>query len=193
MFARKSKSSTNSQSVSSECLSQESSSQERKSMTKREPSASSNLIQEGHLIANLEAVNKKQAITELAKLAAPITGLSEHVIFDVLFAREKLGTTGVGHGIAIPHGKVENVDKVYGFFARIEQPIDFEAIDEKPVDLLFMMLAPHDAGADHLKALAKISRMFREKAFCEKLRGAPDAKTLYALLSEGEKNVEAAN
>lgn len=165
-------------------------------MTKREPSGSEkngakdNLIRDGHIIANLTIENKKQALTELAKLAAPITGLSEHVVFDVLFAREKLGTTGVGHGIAIPHGKIENADKVYGFFARLSQPIDFEAIDEKPVDLLFMLLAPHDAGADHLKALAKVSRMFREKAFCEKLRAAPDAKTLYALLSEGEKNVE---
>ncbi len=164
---------------------------EYKPMTKRETTAG--LIREGHIIADLKVDNKKQALHELAKLAAPITGLSEHVVFDVLFAREKLGTTGVGHGIAIPHGKIENTDKVFGFFARLSQPIDFEAIDEKPVDLLFMLLAPHDAGADHLKALAKISRMFREKAFCEKLRAANDAKALYALLSEGEKNVEAAN
>ncbi len=162
-------------------------------MTKRDTSGpqKDNLIRDGHIIANLTVENKKQALAELAKLASPITGLSEHVVFEVLFAREKLGTTGVGHGIAIPHGKIENADKVYGFFARLAQPIDFEAIDEKPVDLLFMLLAPHDAGADHLKALAKVSRMFREKAFCEKLRAAPDAKALYALLSEGEKNVEA--
>ncbi len=164
---------------------------EKKNMTKREPT--DGLIREGHILANLNAQNKKQALHELAKLAAPITGLSEHVVFDVLFAREKLGTTGVGHGIAIPHGKIENTDKVFGFFARLSQPIDFEAIDEKPVDLLFMLLAPHDAGADHLKALAKISRMFREKAFCDKLRAASDAKALYALLSEGEKNVESPN
>jgi nitrogen PTS system EIIA component len=150
------------------------------------------LIQEGHILCGLTVETKKQALQEMAKLAAPITGLSEHDIFDILFAREKLGTTGVGHGIAIPHGKIENAGKVFGFFARLATPIDFEAIDEKPVDLLFMLLAPHDAGADHLKALAKISRMFREKNFCEKLRSAPNEKVLYALLSEGEKDVEVA-
>ncbi len=166
--------------------------QERVSMTKRDSSglANDNLICDRHIIANLQAQNKIQALAEMAKLAAPVMGLYEHDVFDVIFAREKLGTTGVGHGIAIPHGKIEHAKKVYGFFARLDHPIDFEAIDEKPVDLMFMLLAPMDAGADHLKALAKISRMFREKAFCEKLRMAPDTKKLYALLSEGEKNVE---
>ncbi|NDE90456.1 MAG: PTS IIA-like nitrogen-regulatory protein PtsN [Alphaproteobacteria bacterium] len=162
-------------------------------MTKRTTTGTTpgTLIGENHILFDLTVDNKIQGLRELAKLAAPVTGLSEHVIFDVLFAREKLGTTGVGHGIAIPHGKIENTDKVYGFFARLSQPIDFEAIDEKPVDLLFMLLAPHDAGADHLKALAKVSRMFRQKEFCEKLRAAKDNKALYALLSEGEEDVEA--
>jgi PTS system nitrogen regulatory IIA component len=158
-------------------------------MSKREISA---LLAQSHILPKLEAATKKQALQALAKLAAPVTGLDEHKIFDVLNAREKLGTTGVGYGIAIPHGRAEGVGKVYGFFARLATPVDFEAIDEKPVDLMFMLLAPPDAGADHLKALAKVSRMFRDKAFAEKLRRAGDAKTLYALLAEGERNVDAA-
>ncbi|MBI3419470.1 MAG: PTS IIA-like nitrogen regulatory protein PtsN [Proteobacteria bacterium] len=150
------------------------------------------LIASKHIIAALNVETKKQALHELAKLAAPITGLAEHVIFDVLFAREKLGTTGVGHGIAIPHGKVEGIPHVYGFFARLAKPIDFEAIDEKPVDLLFMLLAPQDAGADHLKALSKVSRMFRNLSFCDKLRKLDDAKSIYALLSACEKETDVA-
>jgi PTS system nitrogen regulatory IIA component len=158
-------------------------------MSKREISA---LLAPPHILPKLDAQNKKQALQALARLAAPATGLDEHKIFDVLNGREKLGTTGVGLGIAIPHGRAEGLTKVFGFFARLEKPIDFEAIDEKPVDLLFMLLAPPDAGADHLKALAKVSRMFREVAFAEKLRRAGDAKALYALLAEGERNVDAA-
>lgn len=150
------------------------------------------LIAPAHIIPALNSDTKKQALQELAKLAAPISGLPEHVIFDVLNAREKLGTTGVGHGIAIPHGKVEGIDHVYGFFARVEKPIDFEAIDEKPVDLMFMLLAPEGAGADHLKALAKVSRMFRNPSFCDKLRKTNDAKAIYALLASAEKETTVA-
>ena len=148
------------------------------------------LIAAAHILPALSVENKKQALEALSKLASPLSGLAEHLIFDVLNAREKLGTTGVGHGIAIPHGKAEGVDHVYGFFARLEKPIDFEAIDEKPVDLLFMLLAPAEAGADHLKALAKVSRMFRNPAFCDKLRKTSDAKAIYALLSASEKETE---
>jgi PTS system nitrogen regulatory IIA component len=148
------------------------------------------LIALPHIVADLKVATKKEALLELAKLAAPITGLAEHTVFDVLNAREKLGTTGVGHGIAIPHGRVSGVDHVYGFFARLAQPVDFEAIDEKPVDLMFMLLAPQEAGADHLKALAKVSRMFRNTAFCEKLRKATDAKALHTLLCACEKETE---
>jgi PTS system nitrogen regulatory IIA component len=155
-------------------------------------SSSIPLIAARHIAPALKVDSKKQALQELAKLAAPVTNLPEHAIFDVLFAREKLGTTGVGHGIAIPHGKVENLDHVYGFFARLEKPIDFEAIDQKPVDLLFMLLAPADAGADHLKALAKVSRMFRNPAFCEKLRKSTDEKSIFTLLSACEKETDVA-
>lgn len=158
-------------------------------MSKKDFSA---LLAPAHIAAGVDVGSKKQALQELSKMASAVTGLSEHGIFETLFAREKLGTTGVGHGIAIPHGKLENLDRVYGFFLRLDTPVDFEAIDSKPVDILFMLLAPHEAGADHLKALAKVSRMLRETAFCEKLRRAGDAKALYSLLAEGEKKIDAA-
>lgn len=157
--------------------------------SKRSPGS---LIAPSHIFFDLDVPTKKQALQEVARLAAPMAGVSEHVIFDALFSREKLGTTGVGHGIAIPHGKIEQVEKVFGFFAKLKTPVDFEAIDEKPVDLIFMLVAPQEAGADHLKALAKISRMSRDPAFCQKLRKAPDVKSLQALIAEGEKETDEA-
>ncbi|MBL6932520.1 MAG: PTS IIA-like nitrogen regulatory protein PtsN [Rhodospirillales bacterium] len=142
------------------------------------------LITTQSVVANLHATSKKQAIQDLAKKAADITGLHERAIFDVLMERERLGTTGVGNGIAIPHGKLANLDKLYGLFARLEKPIDFQSIDEQPVDLIFLLLAPESAGADHLKALARVSRLLRDKTVCEKLRGTDQAEALYALLTE---------
>ena len=134
--------------------------------------------------ANLRATSKKQALQELSKRAAEITGEHERAIFDVLMERERLGTTGVGHGIAIPHGKLASLDRLYGLFARLEAPVDFQSIDEQPVDLVFLLLAPETAGADHLKALARVSRLLRDEGVCEKLRGTDDAEALYALLTE---------
>jgi PTS system nitrogen regulatory IIA component len=136
------------------------------------------------IVPNLRATSKKQALQELAKHAAEVTGLHERVIFDVLLERERLGTTGVGNGIAIPHGKLTGIDRLHGVFARLETGIDFEAIDERPVDLIFMLLAPENAGADHLKALARVSRLLRDTVICEKLRGSDKAEALYALLTE---------
>ena len=134
--------------------------------------------------ANLRASSKKQAIQELARKAAEIVGLHERAVFDVLMERERLGTTGVGNGIAIPHGKLASLDGLYGLFARLETPIDFQAIDEQPVDLIFLLLAPESAGADHLKALARVSRLLRDKSVCDKLRGTDSKEALYALLTE---------
>ncbi len=128
--------------------------------------------------------SKKQALQELASHAAEITGLHERTIFDVLLARERLGSTGVGNGIAIPHGKLADLDKPYGLFARLAEPIDFDAVDDQPVDLVFLLLAPESAGADHLKALARVSRLLRDKATCEKLRTSNGPTSLYALLTE---------
>ena len=134
--------------------------------------------------ANLRVTSKKQALQELSKRAAEITGEPERVIFDVLMERERLGTTGVGNGIAIPHGKLQGLSRLYGLFARLETPIDFQSIDDQPVDLLFVLLAPEKAGADHLKALARVSRLLRNEAACEKLRGTENNEALYLLLTE---------
>ena len=141
--------------------------------------------------ANLRVTSKKQALQELSKLAAGITGEHERGIFDVLMERERLGTTGVGNGIAIPHGKLPSIDRMYGVFARLEAPVDFQSIDEQPVDLVFLLLAPETAGADHLKALARVSRLLRDDSVCEKLRGTDDNEALYALLTESSA-IEAA-
>ena len=144
------------------------------------------------VLAKLRVGSKKQALQELAKRAAAITQLPERQIFDVILERERLGTTGVGGGIAIPHGRLPKLDRIYGIFARLEQPIDFESIDEQPVDLIFMLLAPEAAGADHLKALARVSRMLRDRATTEKLRGSDNAEALYALLTNSNGASKAA-
>jgi PTS system nitrogen regulatory IIA component len=146
----------------------------------------SDLLSPQSVVANLKVTSKKQALQELAKKAAEITGLHERAIFDVLLERERLGTTGVGNGIAIPHGKLPTLTRLYGLFARLEKPINFESIDERPVDLIFLLLAPESAGADHLKALARVSRLLRDAAMCEKLRGSDNAEALYALLTESQ-------
>ena len=142
------------------------------------------LIGPNAVVANLRVTSKKQALQELAKRAAELTGQPERAIFEVLIERERLGTTGVGNGIAIPHGKLADLDRLYGLFARIETPIDFDAIDEQPVDLICVLLAPEAAGADHLKALARVSRLLRDRVICDKLRGTESAEAIRALLTE---------
>lgn len=146
------------------------------------------LLRPEGVIANLRVVAKKQALQELAKRAAELSELkgriAERDIFEVLLERERLGTTGVGAGIAIPHGKLPRLERLHGLFAKLDRPIDFEAIDEQPVDLIFVLLAPEGAGADHLKALARVSRLLRDRATCEKLRGSDSADALYAVLTE---------
>lgn len=142
------------------------------------------LLKPEQVIARLRATSKKQALQELARRAAELTGQSEREIFSTLMKRERLGTTGVGNGIAIPHGKLADLEQMFGIFARLEHPIDFEAIDDRPVDLIFLLLAPEAAGADHLKALARVSRLLRDKRACEKLRGTDNAEALYALLTD---------
>ncbi|BAI70749.1 phosphotransferase system nitrogen regulatory IIA component [Azospirillum sp. B510] len=144
------------------------------------------LISPHAILPNLKAGNKKQALQEMSRKASELTGQHERAIFDVLLERERLGTTGVGHGIAIPHGKLSSLDRVHGVFARLERPIDFDAIDEQPVDLIFLLLAPEQAGADHLKALARVSRLLRDQSMCEKLRGAQSGDAMYALLTQHE-------
>jgi PTS system nitrogen regulatory IIA component len=140
------------------------------------------LLAPAGVIANLRAGNKRQALQELARRAAGLTGRHERAIFDVLLERERLGTTGIGMGTAVPHGRIAGLPRPYGLFARLERPIDFEAIDSQPVDLAFLLLTPETAGADHLKALARISRLLRDRSMCDKLRGTDRADALYALL-----------
>ncbi|MGE0658430.1 MAG: PTS IIA-like nitrogen regulatory protein PtsN [Reyranellaceae bacterium] len=150
------------------------------------------LIGPDSVIADLRATSKKQALQELAERAAALTQLHERQIFDVLLERERLGTTGVGNGIAIPHGKLAGLKRLHGVFARLSTPIDFESIDERPVDLIFLLLAPETAGADHLKALARVSRLLRDQTVCEKLRKTETADALYIILTEGNAATNAA-
>ena len=146
----------------------------------------SELLQPEAVISGLKASSKKQVLQELARHAAQITGVNDRKIFETLMERERLGSTGVGNGIAIPHGKLGEFKRLYGLFARLDKPTDFDAIDEQPVDLAFLLLAPEGAGADHLKALARVSRLLRDATVCEKLRGAATADGLYMLLIQSE-------
>lgn len=132
----------------------------------------------------LKANSKKQVLLELAKRASALTGQSERLIFDALLERERLGSTGVGRGVAIPHAKLDSLGRVFGLFAQLERPVDFDAIDDQPVDLFYLLLAPDQAGADHLKALARASRLLRDEGLCEKLRGCQTADGVNALLNE---------
>jgi len=142
------------------------------------------LITPASVIANLRATSKRQALVELARRAAPMVGRDERAVFEVLWERERLGSTGVGMGTAVPHGKLPRLERLYGLFARLEKPVAFDAIDDQPVDLIFVLLAPENAGAEHLKALARVSRLFRDRIMCEKLRGTDRAEALYALLTD---------
>ena len=135
------------------------------------------------IIPALKVNGKKQAIQELAARAAELTGQGERAILEILLQREKLGSTGVGNGIAIPHGKLPKLGRLFGLFARLERPIDFESLDSQPVDLIFLLLAPETAGADHLKALARVARLLRDPEIARKLRESTDADALYAVLA----------
>lgn len=143
----------------------------------------SELLAPDAIVPALKAQGKKQLLQELAARAHAQTRLPERRIFETLMERERLGTTGVGQGIAIPHGRMAEAKTITGLFVRLETPIDYDAVDSQPVDLVFMLLAPENAGADHLKALARVSRLLRDKATCEKLRAASSAEALYAILT----------
>ena len=135
------------------------------------------------IIPGLKAQSKKQLLQELAARAHGLTRLSERRIFETLVERERLGTTGVGAGIAIPHGRMAEAKTITGIFARLESGIDYEAVDSQPVDLVFMLLAPENAGADHLKALARIARLLRDQDVAKKLRASRDAQAIYSVLA----------
>ena len=142
------------------------------------------LIRPEAVIPALKAKTKKQALQELSEKAAKLTGVSARDILETLLQRERLGSTAVGRGIAIPHGRLPELKGIFSMFARLEQPIEFEAVDEEPVDLIFLLLAPEHAGADHLKALARISRLLREPHTSERLRASRDAGALHTILTQ---------
>lgn len=139
--------------------------------------------------ASVAAANKKALFQQLATAMGRRTGLDSKLILASLNEREKLGSTGFGGGVAIPHGKIDGLPRVLGYFARLSSPIDFQAVDSLPVDLVFLLLSPSDAGADHLKALAGVSRLLRDRELVAKLRGARSKDAIFALLS----GVEALN
>jgi len=146
--------------------------------------ALADLLQQNAIIPALRVNSKKQLLQELSAKASKVTGLSEREVFDVILQRERLGSTGVGNGIAIPHGKLASVNSIVGIFARLDQPVDFEALDDQPVDLVFLLLAPEGAGADHLKALSRIARVLRAQDLVSKLRATDSASAIYAFLNE---------
>jgi PTS system nitrogen regulatory IIA component len=136
------------------------------------------------IIPSLKAASKKQALLELSEKAAEVSGLPAREIFDALLQRERLGSTGIGDGVAIPHGKLAKLDNIFGVFARLERPIDFEALDGAPVDLIFLLITPESSGADHLKALACAARMLRNPAVVASVRATRDPGALYALIAQ---------
>lgn len=142
------------------------------------------LLTQRGIIPALKAQTKKQALQELAELGAAITGLSGRDVLEGLMQRERLGSTGLGGGIAIPHAKFKDLDRIHCLVARLDTAIDFEALDNEPVDLIFVLLAPEHASGDHLKALARISRLLREPNALDRLRAARDRAGLYAILTQ---------
>ena len=135
------------------------------------------------VLLSVKAKNKRQLLQELSQFAAGITKVNDRTIFDALLERENLGSTGFGNGTALPHGRLPELDKVYVFFARLATPVDFDAIDGKPVDTLFLLLSPESSGADHLTALAQVSRLLKDSVMVDKLRDATDKEEVYALLN----------
>ena len=142
------------------------------------------LIGPNSVVSALKAKNKKHALQLLATKAAEVTHLDSRHILETILQREHLGSTGVGRGIAIPHGRVAGLDRIVCVFAQLETPIPYDAVDGEPVDLVFLLLAPEHAGAEHLKALARISRILRSGNAIEKLRASHDKEALYALLTQ---------
>lgn len=146
----------------------------------------SDLIGPEKIIASPKITSRKQLFQEIATRARDLHGLKPRAVIDGLLEREKLGSTAMGGGIAIPHARLEGIDQISGFFVRLEKPLDFEAADGLGVDLIFALLVPEESVNDHLRALAKVSRLLRDQDFCAKLRAGGDPNALYALMTEHE-------
>ena len=144
----------------------------------------SDLIAPEGIITSLKVDTKKHVLENISALGAKLTGLDKLIILESLLQRESLGSTNMGNGIAIPHTKIHGVTKVICLFAQLDKPVKFDSEDNDKVDLVFALLAPESAGADHLRALARISRLLRDTAILEKLRSSNDPAALYAMLNE---------
>lgn len=152
----------------------------------------SSILKPGAVKVIGQITSKKRLFQEIAEVAASVYGVEDGIAFDGLQERESLGPTGVGHGIALPHARIESLETIVGIFVRLERPMDFESVDRQPVDLVFALFAPKDAGVDHLKALALVSRTMRDQGFCSKLRANTDPAKLYAVLTEPRSSHQAA-
>ena len=139
----------------------------------------------------MRAASKKRLLQELSISIANIYHLEQVELFSALQERESLGPTGMGHGVAIPHAKINSIESVHGLFARLTKPLDFGAMDSQSVDLVFVLIAPYESGANHLKALAKVSRLLRSRSTCEKLRSTVDKSALFSILTT-EAEIQAA-
>ena len=146
----------------------------------------SDMLMPGAIAVGLSVTNKKSLFQHLGAVAEREYGILAHDIVDRLTERERLGSTGFGNAVAIPHGKIEGLDRIVALFVQLAQPIDFQSIDQIPVDVIFCLLSPPDAGADHLKALAQVSRWLRDPLFIAKLRGAASNDAVFALLTGTE-------
>lgn len=151
----------------------------------------SNLLKPEAVKVLTSATSKKRLMQDLGELMHGVHDMDANLVTDALNAREALGPTGVGHGVALPHARLEGLQEVIGAFVLLDKPIDFSSVDRQPVDIAFALFAPEDAGVEHLKALALVSRTLRNTAICTKLRANPDAGTLYTILTE-ENSVQAA-
>lgn len=141
------------------------------------------LLEPGCVSCTITAATKKELLHKLARAAAPYLKIDDRQAYESLLQRERLGTTGLGHGIAIPHARLEGVKTIKGFFAHLPQPINYDAVDKQPVDLVFALFAPADSGADHLNALVEVSRLLRNTSLTQRLRETHDADLLYSVLT----------
>ena len=149
------------------------------------------ILNSASVLADVKINSKKQLLQELASAGAGLTNIDSHRIFETLLDREQLGSTGVGNGVAIPHGKIAGMDKIVGVFAQLAKPVSFDAVDDQPVDIVFMLLAPEGSGADHLKALSRIARVLRNQSLLNSIRSAHDADAIYSLLTSVSNEVAA--
>ena len=147
----------------------------------------SEILSPDAIFTSIKASSKKRVLQEMSVGISNIYGLEQTKVFLALQEREKLGPTGMGHGVAIPHARINSISSIKGVFAKLINPLDFGSMDSQYVDLIFVLIAPYESGANHLKALAKVSRILRNKSTCEKLRSTIDKSALYSILTTDEE------